>query len=862
MKTPTQRWSREPRIVVGADAVQSLRSHDAGVSIVALIDQSCPVELALAQAAGADVVLAVPHPDDKQDPIPGLEVALRTATMIARRREQVATGSRKVSHDVAQALNVIALAAEAGIEGRLASSSALEQIADVAKDAGGDAWRSGRAHRSSSQIITRVDLRNPLSNLDLDNPTCRAKVEVIASTEEMFVFADEAQIVAAVTEMVDNSCRAGASWVRVETNTSNSGSYAEVVVSDDGCGFSPEQQSKFGEPYNSQPSNAQRVNCGASSNRLGLGLATIAEYAEELGGELEVRDAGLGGRPTIVVLSLPTIDGGSVFSTARSATVDQASAQADVLEGVVKHVPLDESLEAVVTAIEHQLPGTICSVLLLDPDRTLHHLAGARLPVGYRDAIDGVAIGPGQGSCGTAAHTGQPVVASDVTIDSNWIDFREIATTHGLRSCWSTPIVAAEGSEVLGTFAVYRQTVWKPDEVAVRLVARFSYLAAVAIEHHRLFGALAESEARFRHAFEGTAAGIALVSLEGLFLKVNPALSELVGHDESELIGTSLLHLIERPYRSFVLQSWKEAGAASATPMLRSVNVPLETPNGTTPVWLSLQSSLIAGESDSQPYLYIEARDITAARKQLVDLRARQVAEAANQAKSDVLALVSHELRTPLNVILGFAQVMQLVDLDQTQRSDSVDQIVKAGRHLRDLIDGLLDLSRIDSGQLAIEEEQVEVGAVIREAMELVGPLAASRHIELMNSTPSGVEFYVVADRRCLRQVLINLLDNALKYTPDHGSVEIDVRVLTDECTRISVTDSGPGIPSDLLDDVFQPFKRLERVADERHDGTGLGLALCDRMMEEMGGSVSVTSTVGDGSCFSLDFPANWLVSS
>ena len=108
-------------------------------------------------------------------------------------------------------------------------------------------------------------------------------------------------------------------------------------------------------------------------------------------------------------------------------------------------------------------PTPLCSVLLLRDGHSLHHGAGARLPAAYREAIDGVAIGRGQGSCGTAAYTGRPVVAVDVTTDKNWVQFRDVATEHGLRSCWSTPIVAAEGGEVLGTFAVYKASVWQPD---------------------------------------------------------------------------------------------------------------------------------------------------------------------------------------------------------------------------------------------------------------------------------------------------------------------------------------------------------------------------------------------------------------
>ncbi len=846
MKPQPPRWSQECRIVAGADAVQSLRSYAPTIPIVALVDESSPIESVLAQAAGADVVLAVPQPHATGDHIPGLDLALQAACTAARRRHKVATASQRVSHDVAQALNVIALAAEAGGHGRLDPAAAFDQIGEWARAAGVEAWRAGHAFRSSSRVITGVELRRLLRNASFDVGV-DIDVEIIPPEHETLVFADERQLIEAITEMLENSRRSGATWIRVETAVSRAG-HVDVGVTDDGDGFCGEQQAAIGQPFNA----------ASDSDHLGLGLAAIAEYAAELGGGLELKDPGRNGRPTHVVLSLPTIDGSSAVAVAQEATVDQVAAQAGILEGVVRHAPLEESLEAVVAAIEHQLPGAVCSVLLLDSDRRLHHIAGARLPITYRESIDGVPIGPGQGSCGTAAHVGRPVVASDVTIDDNWTDFRDIATEHGLRSCWSTPIVAAEGGGVLGTFAVYKPTVWEPDQAAIRLVDRFTYLAAVAIEHHRLFGALAESEARFRSAFEGTAAGIALVSLDGTFLKVNPALSDLVGHSPSGLVGTNLLDLVEPSHRSLVTESWTEvADAASAAPVLRTVDVPLQTPNCSPPMWLSLRASLISGESDRQPYLYVEVRDITAARKQLVDLRAREVAEAANQAKSDFLALVSHELRTPLNVILGFAQVMQLIDLDKPRRTESVDQIVKAGRHLRDLIDGLLDLSRIESGQLPVAAEPVETRTVIGEAMELVRPLASSRHIELVDRTTSELAHYVVADSRCLRQVLINLLDNAVKYTGANGRVEVAVSVSPNGFGRISVTDSGPGIPPDSLEDIFQPFHRLDGGTDEGREGIGLGLALCARLMHEMGGSIDVTSTVGTGSCFWLDLPTS-----
>ncbi len=751
MKLQPQRWPERCRVVVGAAAVQSLRAHSPAVPIVALVDEASPTESVMAQVAGADVVLAVrlaelrgddPVSDDSAgddtvaddtvshdsvagdpglDP-PGLDLAVQAACVLARRRAAVAATSGRVNHDLADALNVIALAADAGAHRQVDPQLALEQVAGLARTAGADTWRSGHTCRASSRVVSGVELRRLVLEADFNTSRGRAAVDVVVPDDEILVLADEQQLVAAISELIGNAEQAGADWVQVAVALSVVDGHVEVAVSDNGEGMDPRHEAAVGTPFNTS----------AKSDRLGLGLATIAEYVSEIGGSLTVADCGGPDRRTTVVLSLPGLDSRSAVAVAQVSTVDQAAAQADILEGVVRHAPLDESMEAVVAAIEHQLPEAICSVLLLDPDQTLRHIAGARLPEAYRDAIDGVAIGPGQGSCGTAAHIGQPVVASDVTLDHNWVDFRDLATTHGLRSCWSTPIVAAEDGEVLGTFAVYTPMVWAPDQSAVRLVDRFTYLAAVAVEHHRLFGAR----------------------------------------------------------------------------------------------------------------------------------RAREAAEAANQAKSDFLALVSHELRTPLNVILGFAQVMQLVELDGSQQRDSVDQIVKAGRHLRGVIDGLLDLSHIESGELRITAEQLEAGEVIGETLDLVRPLASSRAIRLVDGTKSGPPRSVLADRRCLRQVLINLVDNAVKYTPEGGLVEVSVATGPNGSTRIFVSDSGPGIPAGSLQTIFEPFHRLggavgdrSRVSEHEAGGTGLGLALCVRLMQEMGGSIGVRSTIGVGSCFWLDLP-------
>ena len=298
------------------------------------------------------------------------------------------------------------------------------------------------------------------------------------------------------------------------------------------------------------------------------------------------------------------------------------------------------------------------------------------------------------------------------------------------------------------------------------------------------------------------------------------------------------------------------AGGAVALPVdQRSIKVPLAAPHDAETVWVSLSTSIITDESGGQRYFYVVVRDISAGRRHLEEQRARKIAEAANKAKTDFLALVSHELRTPLNAILGFARVMQMVDLDLAQRTDGVDQIVLAGSHLRDLINELLDLSRIEAGQLSVVVEEIDSAAAIGEVLDLVRPLATTRDIELIENPRTAVVHPVHADRRCFRQVLINLVANAVKYTPVGGRVRVDVTTVADEMVRIGVTDSGPGISSDSIAEVFQPFHRLERDGQASSEGTGLGLALSARLMDEMNGRIGVESTLGTGSCFWVEFP-------
>ncbi len=245
--------------------------------------------------------------------------------------------------------------------------------------------------------------------------------------------------------------------------------------------------------------------------------------------------------------------------------------------------------------------------------------------------------------------------------------------------------------------------------------------------------------------------------------------------------------------------------------------------------------------------------DVTVAQRARESLReAKEEAERANNAKSEFLSRMSHELRTPLNAVLGFAQLLELGS-STPEDAASVQQILKAGRHLLALIDEVLDISRIETGRLDLTLEPLSVPEMVDEALKLLGPLALPRRIQLENAgcTP---EVFVLADKLRFHQSLLNLLANAVKFNREGGAVRVSCE-RHGERVRVLVSDTGPGISEEDLPKLFTPFERLN--ANERNiDGSGIGLALSKRLIESQGGQIGVRSRVDEGSAFWIDLPA------
>jgi protein-histidine pros-kinase len=230
---------------------------------------------------------------------------------------------------------------------------------------------------------------------------------------------------------------------------------------------------------------------------------------------------------------------------------------------------------------------------------------------------------------------------------------------------------------------------------------------------------------------------------------------------------------------------------------------------------------------------------------------AKEEAETANMAKSEFLSRMSHELRTPLTAILGFTELLQMGGMAADQRDLFVDRTHRAGQHLLSLINDILDISRVEAGTLTISIEPLDAAPLVEEATELVAPMAQSRRIAVANTVHDAV---VMADANRLRQVMLNLLSNAVKYNRESGTITVSSKT-QDGSVSITVSDTGPGVSEEDLPRLFQPFDRLG-VQTGEIEGTGIGLAISRGLVDMMGGSISVTSVVGEGTRFTVTLPA------
>ncbi|MGB8340999.1 MAG: PAS domain S-box protein [Chthoniobacterales bacterium] len=336
---------------------------------------------------------------------------------------------------------------------------------------------------------------------------------------------------------------------------------------------------------------------------------------------------------------------------------------------------------------------------------------------------------------------------------------------------------------------------------------------------------------------------ICALDAKGRFLSTNAACQSLWGYQPEELIGRCYLALVHPEDRAPTKQveDWTRTGCKISNFVNRCVRK-----DGST------VDVLWSGSwSEVDEILFCVAHDATESQRIEKALReAKEAADRANRAKSEFLSRMSHELRTPLNAILGFGQLLERQNPKPSQRPH-LHHILTAGRHLLELINEVLDISRIESERMHLSLEPVNVSVALEEAVDLIRPLAAERSISLFTPSANEADFFVLADHQRLKQVLLNLLTNGAKYTPAGGAVTVSCREVGGR-VRLAVRDTGVGIAADKLERVFTPFDRLgaERSGIE---GTGLGLALSKRLVQAMRGVIGFESMAGEGSNFWLE---------
>ena len=420
------------------------------------------------------------------------------------------------------------------------------------------------------------------------------------------------------------------------------------------------------------------------------------------------------------------------------------------------------------------------------------------------------------------------------------------------RSAWTFSALVVLSAAMLGASLLITTGRTRRIESAVR--ERTSALRAEVGERHLAEQALRASEKRFRNILDNVPIGVFYTDLAGRVIQANPRFCELTGYGGKELAALDA-QALTHPDDSAEEVTLTAQLVAGTIPMYRVDKRFLTKAGGTVSARATVS---LLRDAANEPWRIVGVvEDITEHLRLAEAEHARENAEASNRAKSEFLSRMSHELRTPLNAMLGFAQLLEIDSrhpLAPAQRP-WVAQIQQAGWHLLDMINDVLDLSRIESDNLRLQTTTLDVPELVKSSIALVAADAARRGIRISEELAPGTSA-VMGDATRVKQILTNLLSNAVKYNTDDGRVHVATRLAGAELIEISVTDTGLGMTAEQIGQLFRPFNRLGRErTSPAVQGTGIGLVISRRLAELMGGSIRVKSVPGEGSSFILRIP-------
>ncbi|NJN98725.1 MAG: PAS domain S-box protein [Anaerolineales bacterium] len=491
--------------------------------------------------------------------------------------------------------------------------------------------------------------------------------------------------------------------------------------------------------------------------------------------------------------------------TAQKQSASVLASQNQILEMIAKGRPLADILAAITQSIEEQTPNMLCSILLFNKnEQTLHHGAAPNLPASYSQAIDGMPIGPAAGSCGTAAYREEAVIVTDIATDPLWASYRELALTHGLRACWSTPISSSD-KQVLGTFAIYYREPRHPAPRDLQLIQMATNLAGIAIERTQAEKALLESRERF-DAFMNHSPILAFIKdEEGRYIYGNRAWINQFNEPAEQLWGKTDFDLwpaeVAQHFRSSDLIAL--ANGQDVAPLM------VHTQGGDPLRYWTVFKFILKDIAERQ-LVGGMALDITE-RKQLEEqLRQAQKMEAIGRLAGGV----AHDFNNLLTVINGYSDLLlQQLSHDNSTRPD-LEQIRKAGERAATLTRQLLAFSR----QQLLQPQLLNFNEVVTDLEKMLLRLIGE-HIELVTQLQPGLGL-IKADRGQLEQMVMNLVLNARDAMPQGGRLIIEtINVNLDQgythhhpdvrpgsYVLLAVGDTGRGIDAATISHIFEPF--------------------------------------------------------
>ncbi len=373
-------------------------------------------------------------------------------------------------------------------------------------------------------------------------------------------------------------------------------------------------------------------------------------------------------------------------------------------------------------------------------------------------------------------------------------------------------------------------------------------------ERRRAERALAEAEKKYRTIVENAAGGIYQLTPEGIYLAVNPAMARILGYESREevvRINANDAVYVDMQERGVFRQKLEERGVIS------NYEMQVRKKDGSH-IWINENARLVRDENGNILYYEGSIEDTTQRKQAEMALReAKHQSDIANRAKSEFLANMSHELRTPLNAIIGFSEIIKnevLGPVGQKAYWEYARDIYDSGKGLLSIINEILDIAKIESGDRQLNDSVVDMNEIIVTAMDIIAAKAGSSYIKVTNNVQDIPN--IIGEALAMKQVALNLLSNAVKFTPNGGSVTISSEIDGQGQLRLSFTDTGIGLDQSEIDKALSPFGQIDNALDRAGSGTGLGLTLVNSMMQLHDGKLEIFSEKGVGTTATVVFPA------